>query len=108
MSNNVIEKNGTLKGQLFSINGIIRGSLTNILSISSSLSKIENISGQLSMKGTDPDVEYYEGIYSVTPLADEQIILETKNKNMRDNITVLEIPYYVTSNQSDGYTVIIS
>ncbi len=103
-----LSKVETIGVQLLHVDGTIKGSLTNTLSISGSLSKIGNVSGQLSTERVDSDVEYYKGIYSVTPLADKQTILKTKHKNMIDDVTVLEIPYYVTSNQSDGYTVIIS
>ena len=37
----------------------------------------------------------------------EDSYLETKNKRLRDNIHVKEIPYYETSNLSDGVTVYI-
>ena len=34
------------------------------------------------------DADYYEGDYVVTPLPDDAIILETKDKVMSDNVTV--------------------
>lgn len=49
----------------------------------------------------------YEGEYIVTPRTTQQS-LETKHKTMRDDVTVLEIPYYQTSNEAGGYTVIIA
>ena len=42
--------------------------------------------------------EMYNGEYTVTPSAHNNIVLETKHKTMRDDVTVLEIPYYETSN----------
>ena len=48
----------------------------------------------------------YDGDYIVTPKANEEVVLETSNKLLTDDITVLEIPYYETSNVS-GYTVYI-
>lgn len=48
----------------------------------------------------------YTGDYIVTPMAHEEVILETSDKLLTDDITVLEIPYYETSNVS-GYTVYI-
>lgn len=50
--------------------------------------------------------EYYTGEYVVTPSVQEQI-LETRNKVMSNDVTVEEIPYYETSNEHGGYTVII-
>lgn len=48
----------------------------------------------------------YEGPYSIRPLPDEAQVLNTKDKMMTDNLTVLEIPYWETSNIY-GKTVII-
>ena len=49
----------------------------------------------------------YEGPYEVTPRAHNETILETRNKLMADNVTVLEIPYWETTNP-DGKTVYIA
>lgn len=54
-----------------------------------------------------PSGEVYNGDYTVTPSAHNNIILETKHKSMRDDVTVLEIPYYETSNLT-GMTVYIA
>lgn len=50
--------------------------------------------------------EPYEGEYIVKPTVDDQM-LETKNKLMVDNVTVLAIPYFETSNIANGLTVYI-
>lgn len=50
--------------------------------------------------------EIYDGEYVVTPKTYEQT-LETEDKLMLDDVTVLSIPYYKTSNIQDGYTVYI-
>lgn len=52
--------------------------------------------------------EHYDGPYIVTPLADVETVLETQDKVMDDDVTVLKIPYYETSNLSGGYTVFIA
>lgn len=49
----------------------------------------------------------YTGAYEVTPKAYEEQILETARKYLTQNVTVHEVPYYVTSNQS-GETVYIA
>lgn len=49
----------------------------------------------------------YRGEYTVKPLPFEQTVLDTDGKLMRDDVTVLEIPFYQTSNPSGGYTAII-
>ena len=52
------------------------------------------------------DGEPYNGSYNVTPKIYEQK-LATKNKTMHDNVIVKSIPYYETSNLSNGKTIII-
>lgn len=47
----------------------------------------------------------YKGEYEVTPSTEEQV-LPTKNKSMRNDVTVKEIPTYEVSNDS-GTTFII-
>lgn len=51
--------------------------------------------------------DVYDGQYEVTPSAHNQIVLETREKLMADDVTVLKIPYYETSNES-GLTVYIA
>ena len=55
-----------------------------------------------------PGIEYptYHGETTVTPRVSEQT-LETANHLLRDDVTVLAIPYQTTSNPSGGYTAII-
>lgn len=49
----------------------------------------------------------YTGAYEVTPKAYEEQILETAHKYLTQNVTVHEVPIYVTSNPS-GETVYIA
>lgn len=49
--------------------------------------------------------EEYEGAYTIIPSIQEQEML-TKNKVMKENVTIEPIPYYETSNES-GKTVYI-
>lgn len=49
----------------------------------------------------------YTGAYGVTPKAYEEQILETAHKYLTQNVTVHEVPIYVTSNPS-GETVYIA
>lgn len=53
------------------------------------------------------DAVIYTDDYEVTPKTYSQT-LDTANKLLRDDITVLEIPYFETSNDSDGLTVYIA
>ena len=84
----------------------IRGSLTSSkATISGSLFKSEKIGGGVTVPSTlMPDV--YQGEYVIEPKAFEDTVLETKYKTMTDNVKVLEIPYFETSNES-GTTVYI-
>lgn len=51
--------------------------------------------------------EPYTGEYSVIPKADAETVLDTAGKLLTDNVCVRKIPYYETSNNSDGFTVYI-
>jgi hypothetical protein len=51
--------------------------------------------------------EKYEGEYIITPRAYDDQTLETKDKVCTDEITVLKVPKYETSNVSGGKTVYI-
>ena len=53
------------------------------------------------------DVKAYDGSYKVTPKVTEQV-LETKNSYMKDDVTVIGIPYFDVSNASGGSTVYIA
>lgn len=52
------------------------------------------------------DADPYMGAYEVTPKVEAQV-LPTAKKLMADDVTVKAIPYYETSNLSDGETVYI-
>lgn len=51
--------------------------------------------------------EKYEGDYVVIPQRGQGTVLETAEKLMSDNVTVKEIPYFVTSNLAGGKTCYI-
>lgn len=53
------------------------------------------------------NTDSYMGDYVVIPKAHEEVILETKDKTMADDVTVRKVPYYETSNQT-GTTVYIA
>jgi len=84
----------------------LKGTLTAVGRLSGKLngvSSINSISGTIQHSDTTP---YYNGKYEVIPAAYEQS-LETKGLKMTDDVIVTEIPYYETTNESGGYTVII-
>lgn len=50
----------------------------------------------------------YDGPYVVTPKAFDNQTLNTKNKVLSDDVQVLKVPKYETTNLSGGYTVYIA
>lgn len=49
----------------------------------------------------------YNGQYEVTPLPVLEQILRTQGTYLAENVVVLPIPYYETTNNAGGYTVFI-
>lgn len=99
------EASDTIAGAVISqITSEIHAHLSDVESINAILTEKEGIiEGEVSRYS---DYKIYEGDYIVTPKANEEVILETSYKLLTDDVTVLEIPYYETSNVS-GYTVYI-
>lgn len=71
-------------------------SITGVVTLNNSITGLINRTS---------DYEHYSGSYTVTPLAYNQVVLNTQSKVLDSNITVEEIPYTETSNPSGGYTV---
>lgn len=57
---------------------------------------------------TDDGYEIYSGSYRVTPKANKEQTLKTRNRILKEDVVVLEVPYYETSNDSNGTTVYIA
>ena len=53
------------------------------------------------------DVPKYAGETTVTPKVGNESVLPTRDKIVKDDITVLKIPQFEVSNTSGGYTLII-
>lgn len=53
------------------------------------------------------DYDYYDGTYHVIPKAYDEQILPTREKIMRDDVTVDSVPYYETHNEK-GTTIYIA
>jgi len=101
-----------LAGEIEKVDGEIEGELISVLPALSGV--IEDDDGSLIIAGdlvieatTEVDVPPYEGSYEVSPLVGAEIILPTSGKRLEDDVTILEIPYYETTNEAGGYTVII-
>lgn len=84
------------------IGGIV--SLKHTVGGSCKLKSIVNGQGGIYMP-VYPDM--YSGELIITPKAHEEQTLECAHKTMPDNVTVLKVPYYETSND-DGTTVYIA
>ena len=59
------------------------------------------------LTGGEGKLPSYEGEYVVTPKIEEQT-LETKNKSLVEDVTVLAIPYSEVTNPQGGETVNIA
>ena len=81
------------------------GELTPVGNLTGVLSGYGFIEGNLALGKRD--ISTYNGPYTVTPLAGDEVILETEDKLLLENVTVLEIPYAEVSNLQGGYTVTI-
>lgn len=83
----------------------LKGKISGQGSLNGNIRDKAKMSGTLHYAKSKP-LPYYEGEYEVTPKW-EDIVLETKQKSMRDNVTVTEIPYLEAENPQGGVTVVI-
>lgn len=94
------------------VNSDNEGSLTGFLddsndySLTGYLNRAPTIIGTLNINDCADGVPIYPGPYEVTPHSYEQV-LDTARQMMTDDVTVHEIPYWETSNLSDGLTAYI-
>lgn len=82
--------------------GNLKAVISNSVALTGKINSINKLQGVISV--LEP-VDSYKGDYIITPKVESQSI-KTKNKKMEDNVTVLAIPYYETSNPT-GKTVYI-
>jgi len=81
------------------------GSISSVDGIKCIISPIGQLSGSVS-KNIE-EVPVYHGDYEVIPDANNDQILYTSNKILKDDITVKKVPYFETHNES-GTTVYIA
>lgn len=96
-----------VNGGLARLDGEVSGDVSTVQSLEGEVFSTLPISGSVSPGSIAPRVPLYDGVYQVIPLPELDIILETANKRMLDDVVVKEIPYYQVSNQAGGYTVTI-
>lgn len=99
--------NSEAEVEISKIDGEIEGQIVSTYEIVSNLSSVLTVQGKISTAPARSSYPFYDGVYEVTPLAQLDIILNTNNKILQDNVVVREIPYYETTNESGGYTVTI-
>ena len=63
--------------------------------------------GAIEIGGNGARYPIYDGPTTVIPEADEIQILQTEGKVVRENVLVMQIPYFETSNPQGGKTVYI-
>lgn len=83
----------------------LSGCLSSDCSISGELSGQNGMIGDISISNNIPE---YIGDHIITPSSKSDIVLNTKDKKLNENITVIKIPYYQTSNTDGGETVYIA
>lgn len=91
------------------------GGIKALDSLSGTISAEDTLHGKLSgdvgLKGSicvTKEYDAYTGAYTVTPKAFDSQILETANKVLKENVTVSEVPYWETRNESNGTTAYIA
>lgn len=93
--------------EILTLDGEITGNIVPIHSIVGDISNTLSIQGSISPGSIGKRYPIYDGVYKVTPVATLDIVLETTNKLLQDDIIVNKIPYVQVSNPSGGYTVSI-
>ena len=111
-----IQNGDKLSGEL-SDSEHLEGVLSGFTALVGELSSGERLHGFLADSGTlegvlslpeiVTDAEVYDGDYVITPKMVEQR-LDTFGKVMRDDVLVLDIPVYETTNASGGTTIYIA
>lgn len=76
-------------------------------SISGIKSPMGSLKGTISVYTGETQKETYDESYLVIPSVKEDVVLETKDKIMSDDLTIKKVPYETTVNDSEGITVYI-
>lgn len=86
--------------------GIVSGGEIDVVA-SSGDSGIDVDTGTICRVSDTPDIESYKGSYQVTPKFSEQV-LQTRGKQLSDDVVVKPIQIHETTNSSGGTTVYIA
>lgn len=107
------ELNGSLSGSSelsFTLQavGVVDGELSSERTLSGELQSVSVLTGTINvLQNGGGEYEIYDGPYRVIPKTDSEIVLDTDNKLMINDVTVEQVPYYETLNLSGGNTVYI-
>jgi len=86
---------------------VLDGELDLIISQEAEL-KLEHMeSGEFGITTIVNTDKPYTGNYTIVPILNEDIIMETRGRLMTDDVTIKEIPVISTSNLYGGRTVVI-
>lgn len=81
-------------------------------SITAEIAESESITSEIDVGGVvqllPEDIGIYDGETTVEPKATSETVLETAQKIVQDDITVLRVPFYQVSNPQGGNTVYIA
>ena len=92
---------------MYHTDGVLRGTLTNrSFAISAELNTTGELIGQLQIS-QDWQYEPYTGDYEITPLVNDEISMNTRNKVMTNDVSIHKVPSYIVSNIAGGNTFYI-
>ena len=83
----------------------LSGKMSGESVLKGTLSSGESLSGSICVTR---EYAAYSGDYKVVPKASGSQILNTANKVLKEDILVTEVPYWETSNESNGTTAYIA
>lgn len=94
--------------ELILVDGSISGQLSSSLTMSATLEPVQSftISSKVDSLASLVEGTYSES-YELISSLDEDIIIETKNKLLKDDIVIKKINYSETTNESGGSTLYI-
>lgn len=86
---------------------LLRGTIQPLEVLEAKIQPTERLVGTINVPASTALCDAYEGEYTVMPSLDNDIVLETKNKHLYQDVEVLKIPQYEVSNEAGGITFII-
>lgn len=69
-------------------------------------SEIEEISVSMDSVVSNGAISAYTGTYEIIPKVEEEVVLNTRDKILKDNVTVHKVPFYEVHNDK-GMTFIV-